>query len=74
MCNCYVTFDTLFDVNVKDNGAQSYSSHLVTNVLVTAEEERKQKYGLVDGACHAFFSLFVVSVDGVLCKEAVLFL
>ena len=44
------------------------------NVLTTAEEEKKRKYVITAEACHGSFSPFVVTVDGALGPEAVLFL
>ena len=62
-----------FDVRVVDTDAQSYISRSVADALVSAEEEKKQKYRLATEARHASFSPFVVSVDGALGKKADLF-
>ena len=44
--------EALFDVLVVDGDAQSYISRSVADVLVGAEEEKKQKYRLAAEACH----------------------
>ena len=66
--------EALFNVGVVDTDAQSYISRSVVDVFAGAEEEKKREYRLAAEACHASFSPFVVSVDGALGKEAVLFL
>ena len=65
--------EALFDVRVVDTDAQSYISHSVADVLVSAEEEKKRNR-LAAEARHASFSPFVVSVNGALGKETALFL
>ena len=51
-----------------------YVSRFVADVLATAEEEKKCKYGAAAEEHCALFSPFVVTVDGVLGHEAGLFL
>ena len=66
--------EALFDVRVTDADAPSYLSRSVVDVLATAEEEKKRKYVTAAEARRASFSPFVVTVDGALGHEAVLFL
>ena len=67
--------EVLFDIRVTDADAPSYLSHSVKNVLTTAEEEKKKrKYVNAAEARHGSSSPFVVTVDGALGPEAVLFL
>ena len=66
--------EALFDIQVTDADAPLYLSRFVKNVLATAEEEKKRKYVTAAEALHGSFSPFVVTVDGVLGPEAVLFL
>ena len=60
----------LFDIRVIDTDAQSYVHRAVSAVLLTAEREKKRKYAHAIEARHASFSPFVLSVDGVLTREA----
>ena len=66
--------EALFDIRVTDADAPSYLSRSVKNVLTTAEEEKKRKYVTAAEARRGSFSPFVVTVDGALGPEAVLFL
>jgi len=61
--------EVLFDVRVVDTDTQSYAHRTVSAVLLTAEKE-KRKYTHAAQVCHASFSPFVVSVDGVMAREA----
>ena len=56
----------LFDVRVTDTDATSHSQRVVTAVLSSAEEEKKNKYSEAAALRPAFFTPLVVSVDGVL--------
>ena len=49
---------------------QSYTSHTVYSVLLSAENEKKKKYLDAVEARHASFTPFVTSIDGVLAREA----
>ena len=67
--------EALFDIRVMDADAPSYVSHSVANVLTMAEEEKKKrKYLKAAEARRGSFSPFVVTADGALGPEAVLFL
>ena len=67
--------EALFDIRVMDADAPSYVSHSVANVLTMAEEEKKKrKYLTAAEARRGSFSPFVVTTDGALEPEAVLFL
>ena len=66
--------EALFDIRVTDADAPSYLSRSVKNVLATVEEEKKRKYVTAAEARRGSFSPFVVTVDGALGPEAVLFL
>ena len=66
--------EALFDIRVTDADAPSYLSRSVKNVLNTAEEEKKRKYVIAAEVRRGSFSPFVVTVDGALGPEAVLFL
>ena len=57
-----------------DADAPSYLSRSVGGVLAMAEEEKKQKYVSAVEARRGSFSPFVVTVDGAMGPEAVLFL
>ena len=67
-------FHTLFDVRVTDSDAASYVDRPVSTVLATTEEEKKRKYLPAAQLHHASFTLFVVSIDGALGHEALMFL
>ena len=64
----------LFDIRVTDADAPSYLSRSVASILTLAEEEKKRKYVTAVESRRASFSPFVVTVDGALRPEAVLFL
>ena len=66
--------EALFDVRVIDSDTASYVDHPVSSVLATAEEEKKRKYLPAAQQCHASFTPFVVSIDGALGHEALMFL
>ena len=66
--------EALFDIRVTDADVPSYVSRSVANVLTMAEEEKKRKYLTAAEARRGSFSPFVVTVDGALGPEAVLFL
>jgi len=66
--------EALFNVRVADTNAASYVNCSVSSVLATAEEEKKRKYLSAAELHHASFTLFVVSVDGVLGHKALMFL
>jgi len=66
--------EALFDVRVTDTDAASYVNRSVSVVLATAEEEKKHKYLSAAESRHASFTPFVVSVDGALGHEALMFL
>ena len=62
--------EALFDIRVVDTDTQSYACRSVSAVLSAAEREKKRKYSHAAQARHASFSPFVVSVDGLLAREA----
>ena len=64
----------LFDIRVTDADAPFCLSHSVKNVLTTAGEEKKRKYVTAAQARCGSFLPFVVTVNGALGPEAVLFL
>ena len=66
--------EALFDVQVTDFDAAFYVDHPVSTVLATAEEEEKRKYLPATQLCHASFTPFIVSIDGALGYEALMFL
>ena len=53
-----------------DTDAQSYRHRPVEAVLSSAERDKQRKYSEAVKARRAFFTPFVVSVDGVLGREA----
>ena len=59
----------LFDVRVTDTDALSHSQRVVSVILSSAEEAKK-KYSEAAALRRASFTPFVVSVDGVLGREA----
>ena len=63
----------LFDVRVTDTDAPSDSQRVVSAILSSAEEEKKKKYSEAAALRRASFTPFVVSVDGVLGREASFF-
>ena len=64
----------LFDIRVIDTDAPSYLHRDVASVLSSAEEEKKRKYIDAAEARRASFTPLVVSVDGVLGREAECFI
>jgi hypothetical protein len=64
----------LFDVRVMDTDAMSYASTSPQNALSNAEQVKKAKYAAACEQRRASFTPFVVSVDGVLGKEATAFI
>ena len=62
--------EALIDVHVVDTDAPSHAHHTVSAVLATVEREKKRKYAEAAEARRASFSLFVLSVDGVMGREA----
>jgi len=65
--------EALFNVRVADTDAASYVNHSVSAALTTAEE-KKCKYSSAAELCHASFTPFVVSADGALGHETLMFL
>ena len=64
----------LFDIHVIDTDAPYYLHRDVASILSSAEEEKKRKYNdAADARCVSFTPL-VVSVDGVLGREAECFI
>lgn len=61
---------TLIDVRVVDTDAPSYVNNPVSKILQTAESEKSNKYLSASLDRRASFSPFVVSIDGVLGREA----
>ena len=64
----------LFDIRVIDTDAPSYLHRDVASVLSSAEEEKKRKYIDAAEARRASFTPLVVSVGGVLGREAECFI
>ena len=62
--------EALIDVRVVDTDAPSHAHRTVSAVLATAEREKKRKYAEAAEARRASFSPFVLSVDGVMGREA----
>ena len=62
--------EALFDIRVVDTDALPYVKRTVEAVLQTAEQEKKKFLEAVQTRCETF-SPFVVSVDGVLGREAI---
>ena len=71
---CTSQGEALFDVRVADTDAASYVYHPESAVLASAEEEKKCKHLSAVELCHASFTPFVISVDGALGHEALMFL
>jgi len=61
-------------IRVADTDAASYVNRSVSAVLATAEEEKKRKYLSAAELRHASFTPFVISADGALGHEALMFL
>ena len=66
--------ETLFDVRVAGTDAASYVNRPVSAVLVSGEEEKKHEYLSAAELHQTSFTLFVVSVNGALGYEALMFL
>ena len=62
--------EALLDIRVVDTDAQSYTSRTVDSVLLSAENEKKNKYLDAVEARRASFTPFVTPIDGVLAREA----
>ena len=60
----------LFDIRVVHTDSQSYVGRSVQAVLKSAELEKKRKYNQAAADRHASFTPFVLSVDGLLAREA----
>ena len=60
----------MFDIRVEDTDAQSYVGCSPTEVLITAEKEKKAKYAEACLERRALFTLVCVSVDSLLGYEA----
>ena len=74
MCG-FLKLKHCLDNRVTDADAPSYLTHSVGSVLaMAAEEDKKRKYVSAVEACRGSFSPFVVTVDGAMGAEAVLFL
>ena len=65
--------EALFDIRVVDTDAQSYTEHSVEAVLSSAEQAKKTKFTQAAELRRAFFSPFVISVDGLMGCEALSF-
>ena len=63
----------MWHVRVVGTDAKSYVQRNVEAVLSSAEHMKKMKYVVAVEARHATFTPFVVSVDGVLGREARMF-
>ena len=64
----------LFDIRVIDTDAPLYLHRDVASILSSVEEEKKRKYSDAAEARCASFTPLVVSVDGVLGREAECFI
>ena len=62
--------DALFDIRVVNTDAPSYRSRAPTDVLRSAESDKKKKYLQACQDRRAAFTPLCVSVDGLLGKEA----
>ena len=65
--------EALFDVRIIDTDARSYCNRSPSEVLLTAEVEKKKKYHLACTERRAQFTPLCVSVDGMMGKEASVF-
>ena len=63
----------LFDIRIVDTDARSYCSRPPMDVLFAAEEEKKRKYQSACNDRRAQFTPICVSVDGMMGKEAGVF-
>ena len=64
----------LFDIRVVDTDARSYLSHSPSDVLASAEVEKKRKYCDASAERRATFTPLCFSVDGLAGDEAACFL
>ena len=65
--------EALFDVRIIDTDARSYCNCSPLDVLSTAEAEKKRKYHQACTDRRAQFTPLCVSVDGMMGKEASIF-
>ena len=65
--------EALFDIRIIDTDARSYCNRSPSEVLLTAEVEKKKKYHLACTERRAQFTPLCVSVDGMMGKEASVF-
>ena len=65
--------EALFDVRIIDTDTRSYCNRSPSEVLLTAEVEKKKKYHLAHTERRAQFTPLCVSVDGMMGKEASVF-
>ena len=70
---CYLISSLLFDILVTDTDAQSYIHRSPSDVLASAEREKREKYGAASGDRRATFTPLCVSVDGMMGREATKF-
>jgi hypothetical protein len=66
--------EALFDVRVIDTDAPSYAARPVSSILASAETCKKNKYQAACEERRASFTPLVMSVDGILAKEANVFI
>eukprot|EP00957_Ditylum_brightwellii_P097022 7388363-Ditylum_brightwellii.AAC.1 len=62
--------NTVIDVRITDTDAKSHILHPLETLLAVQEKEKKGKYLNACLEQNRHFSPFVVSVDGMLVKEA----
>ena len=62
--------EALLNICVINTDTQSYDQRAVNAILARAEREKKRKYSQATQERHASFSPFVLSVDGLLAREA----
>ena len=65
--------EALFDIRVVDTDAQSYRNSSPMDILSGAEKEKKNKYHEACTERRALFTPLCTSVDGMLGKEAAVF-
>ena len=66
--------EALFDVRIIDTDAQSYSKHSPREVIKSAEKDKKDYYVEACEARRSVFTPLCCSVDGMLGKEAEVFI
>ena len=66
--------DTIIDVKLRDADADTYKHEPMTKLLVRWEKIKKDKHGKHCNDQWKHFSLFVLSVDGLLGREALVVL